>query len=154
MLLGAKKRIRDACVSRPSVSESWAVSAPEGPSWGDLRMPAGVGSSDARLVPQGQVVTAIYVRRLCSQARQSVITGTNIPEIMRRGRDGAAWVRGCCGCFGSLHLVSLHAVTRHLRYCRNRSNPFMNKAFRGLQEWSGRRESNPYDQLGRLEFYH
>jgi hypothetical protein len=71
-------------------------------------MPAGVGSSDHRLVRQGQVVTVIYVRRLCSQARRSVITGTNIPVIMSAG---GMKPRGCVGVVGAIVGALAHCIS-------------------------------------------
>jgi hypothetical protein len=71
-------------------------------------MPAGVGRSDPRLVHQRQVVTLIYVRRLCSQARQSVITGTNIPVIMSAG---GMEPRGCVGVVGAIVGALAHRIS-------------------------------------------
>ncbi len=37
--------------------------------------------------------------------------------------------------------------------CHNEKAP-QTKGLQDQEKWSGRRESNPHDQLGRLELYH
>ena len=92
--------------------------------------------------------TPVPVRPACRPKNRAHRPAPDSPAVPEGPRDDDGWIAK-----DQAEAVLMDAW-QVLPTVRSLSRPFWGVNLRKSLGWSGRRESNPCDQLGRLEFYH